>query len=130
MPHGLPPQLDFAQPDEVGDLEWLLLEVDRLPGCEATKRAVKALLSAQAGRRVYFSKKVLVRPQQVDRARQMMDAGASVVQARDRLLGAGVCQSERVAYRLIALALAQRGRDRAQSMRAAQRGLFEGEALG
>lgn len=123
MPHGLPPNLPLQRPDEVSDLEWFVLEVQRIDGCEATKAQVLRLIKAQAGRVIRFTHRVLTRPDQVQRARQLMDAGNCTATVRDALVCAYGC-STRHAYNLIQEALNQRHKDHGQSMRLAQQHLF------
>lgn len=123
MPHGLPPDLPLHRPDEVSDLEWFVLEVQRINGCERTKAAVLELIKAQRGKVIRFTYRVLVRPDQVRRARQLIEAGNSTPTVRDALISAYGC-STRHAYNLIQEALNQRHKDHGQSMRLAQQHLF------
>jgi len=127
MPHGLPPPLDFARSDQVTDLEWLLLEIDRIEGCAETKRKVSLLFQAQAGKRIYFSHRALTKPAQVAAARQLMHQGNPTPVVRDRLVAAFGC-SVRHAYTLIQQALAERGQERHAAMQAAQTDLFRAKA--
>lgn len=119
MPHGLPPDFAFSQSGEVSDLEWLLLEVQRIDGCEATKAQVLRLLKAQAGKVIRFSHRILTRPDQVRWARQLLDAGEPTPVVRDRLRARYGCCSV-TAYTLIQKAIDQRGAERAQELRRAQ----------
>jgi len=119
MPHGLPPPFEFQRPDEVSELEWLLLEIQRIDGCQRTKDAVLTLIKAQAGKVIRFTYRVLTRPDHVQRARQLLDAGNCTPTVRDALVVAYGC-STRHAYHLIQEALNQRGKDYARAMEAAQ----------
>ena len=123
MPHGLPPGLEFAHPDQVSDLEWLLLEIGRIKGCEATKAKFVALLKAQAGRRIYFSHKCLTRPEQVAMALRLLNQGEAAPVVRDRLV-ATFGLSVRHAYTTIEQALNQRGKQRQAAMKALQADMF------
>lgn len=110
-------------PDEVSDLEWLLLEIERLEGCPETKRRALAVIKAQTGKVIRFTHRVLVRPERVQRARELIDAGNPTPQVRDQLVAVYGC-STRHAYELISEALQQRGQELAQRMRRAQIDLF------
>lgn len=123
MPHGLPPDLHFSEPGEVSDYQWLLLEIRRIDGCEATKAKVVRLLEAQAGRVIRFRHKDITRPGQVQRARQLLEAGEPTPVVRDRLCAQYGCGTV-TAYTLIKKAIDQRGQERAQAMRQAQQGLL------
>lgn len=123
MPHGLPPKMRFQRPDEVSDLEWFLLEVERMDGCERTKAQFIQLIKAQAGRVIRFSYRVLVRPDQVQRARELLDAGNPMPLVRDRLCDLYGLR-HRAAYYLIARAIRERGQERAHAMRRAQQSLL------
>lgn len=119
MPAGLPPKMRFQRPDEVSDLEWFLLEIQRIDGCERTKEKLMALVKAQAGRVIRFTSRALTRPDQVQRARELLEAGNPMPVVRDRLCALYHC-APRSAYRLIEKALQQRGKERAHAMRRAQ----------
>ena len=110
--------------DEVRDDEWLMLEIDRAPGPVEFKEHIKSVLRGMAGRSMYWRKAVVVRPWQVGRALELLQAQRTVAQTRTALLDSGVAASERTAYRLIELALAERGRVHAQKMGRAQADLF------
>ena len=119
MPHGLPPKLQFQRPDEVTDLEWFLLEVERMDGCERTKAQLIQLIKSLAGRSIYLSYRALVRPDQVRRARELLDAGNPMPLVRDRLCELYDC-CPRTAYNLIGKAIRERGQQRAETMRRSQ----------
>ncbi len=119
MPHGLPPKLEFANPDEVSELEWLLLEVERAQ----TKAEIVAIIKGMAGKRIYFSHRVLTRPAQVEAALRMLHQGDPTPVVRDRLMALFGC-SVRHAYTLIEQALHQRGKERQAAMQASQADLF------
>lgn len=123
MPHGLPTKIRFQRPDEVSDLEWLLLEIQRIEGCEATKAQVLKLVKTLAGRVIRFTHKVLTRPDQVQRARELLEAGNLTSTVRDRLCAAYGC-CPRTAYNLIQAALNQRGAEHTQALRRAQQDFF------
>lgn len=127
MPHGLPPKLDLSKADQVSDLEWLLIEIERIQGCEATKRQVMAVLKAQTGKVIRFTYRALVRPDQVAHARKMLDEHLPTATIRDRLMTAHGC-SVRHAYTLIQNAVESRGKEREAAMRAAQTDLFRTHA--
>lgn len=110
--------------DEVREDEWLMLEIDRTPGPAEFKERIKSVLRGMAGRSVYWRRSVVVKPWQVGRALELLQAQRTVAQTRAALLDSGVAASERTAYRLIELALAQRGKDYAQRMGRAQADLF------
>lgn len=123
MPHGLPPKMRFQRPDEVSDLEWFLLEIERMDGCKATKARFVQLIKALAGQRIYLSARVLVRPDQVRRARELLDAGNPTPVVRERLRELyGYCPA--TAYNLISKAISERGEERAHAMRRAQQSLL------
>lgn len=123
MSAGLPPKMTFVQrPDQVTEFEWLLLEIERIDGCERTKARLMELLKAQAGRVIRFTFRALVRPDQVKRARELLDAGNPTPVVRDRLCDLYHC-TPRTAYNLIRKAIQQRGQERAECMRAAQQNL-------
>ncbi len=109
--------------DEVTDFEWMVLQIEDIEGCSVTKARVMDVLRAQTGKVLRFTKRALVRPQQLRRARQLLDSGLSVLEVRDALVPQLGC-SQRTAYRVIAAALRQRGRERAARMAQAQGGLF------
>ncbi len=123
MPHGLPPKLQFQRPDEVTDLEWFLLEVERMECCEVAKARFIQLIKAQAGRVIRFSYRVLVRPDQVRQARELLDAGNPMPLVRDRLCELYDC-CPRTAYNLIGKAIRERGQQRAETLRRAQQDFF------
>ena len=90
--------------DEVTDVGWIVSEIGRINGCEATKAAALAILKAHAGKVIRFNCRTLKRPDQVHRARQLLDAGNERPIVRDRLvIEFGV--SRRTAYNLICEAI-------------------------
>lgn len=93
--------------DEASDLEWFLSEIRRINGCERTKEAILGVVKAQAGKVIRFTRRDLVRPTQVIRARQLLDAGNSRATTRDRLRSELGC-STRQAYNLISEAIHSR----------------------
>ena len=116
--------MNMHQDDELNDLQWLLLEIERLDGCARTKGMVLEKIKTMAGRRLYLSKAVLVRPDQVAAARALIDGGYSVAQTRYRLIAAGHCKSVNVAYALIRLAIKQRGRELSDRLAKKQPDMF------
>ena len=85
------------------DLEAIIDEIMRIDGCDSTKRRAIAVLRSQAGRRVYFAKGVLTRPQQV-----AMAAGLMKTMRRNEVRAALMVRlgvSRDVAYDLIRRAL-------------------------
>jgi|GEM_PF-5013913 len=115
--------------DEVREDEWLMLEIDRAPGPVEFKEHIKSVLRGMAGRSMYWRRSVVVKTWQVGRALELLEAQRTVAQTRAALLDSGVAASERTAYRLIQLALAERGKSYAQKMGRAQADLF-GELVG
>lgn len=95
------------QDDAPTDLQLLLLEVQRLDGCEATKARVLRLLKAQAGRVIRFTHRDLTRPDQVAKARALLDAGTPTPVVRDRLRQLYVCTAP-TAYSIIKKARQER----------------------
>ena len=91
--------------DEVTDFEWFMLEFHRIEGCESTKVKLLELIKAQAGKVIRFNLRPLTRPYQVERARQLLDAGNDRPTTRDRLVSEFRC-SKRKAYMLIGEAMA------------------------
>lgn len=80
-------------------LQWLLAELDRMPGCLRTKAGVRALLASMVGQRVTMTRRDLVRPQQRQLARALLDAGFSAQRTRAELvvrLGLGRDTAERL----------------------------------
>lgn len=86
------------------DLEIILHEVERMPGCETTKLRFKAMLKTLAGQRVYFAKSELIRPDHLAMARAMNKSGMArceIAAALEARLGV----SNSTAYRIISKAL-------------------------
>jgi hypothetical protein len=110
--------------DEITDLQWLLLELDRIDGCAHTKALAKAVVRSMAGRRVYFALYALENPEKVNVARALLDVGAPMVQVRNRLVAGGYCDSHDTAYRIIRKALDQRGAELAQTRSKKQTDFF------
>lgn len=96
--------------DEVTDLEWFLLELDRLDDAEFTRSRVAAIVRSFAGRRVYFAKSTLIRPESVKVALALIEAGCCVAATRDRLVDGGYCNSQDTAYRIVREAVDKRGK--------------------
>ena len=86
--------------DETTDFEWFMLEFHRIDGCEHTKAKILKLIKAQAGKVIRFNHRILSRPYQVERARQLLAAGNDRPVTRDRLVSELGC-STRKAYMLI-----------------------------
>jgi len=93
---------------EVTDAEWLMHQLDHLPGCEVTKGRVRDLLRTMAGRRITLQKRALVQPVRVLRAVELLNAGRTVPQVRDALMASRLVGSKRTANRVVAQALAKR----------------------
>ena len=113
--------MDEARRDhEVTDFEWLVLQVEALEGCSVTKERFMALLRANTGKVMRFTRRALLHPHQVRCARRQLDAGLSVAEMRDALAQQfGI--SQRTAYRVIAEALRLRGHERAEQLAQWQR---------
>ena len=90
--------------DEMTDFEWFMAELHRIEGCERTKARIMELIKAQAGKVIRFNLRPLTRPYQVERARQLLDAGNDRPTTRNRLVSEFRC-SKRKAYMLIGEAL-------------------------
>jgi hypothetical protein len=95
--------------EEIGDLEWLLREIDLIPGCARTKTEVRRVLRTLAGRRIFFSRAVVSRPHEVAQALAFLATGRTVAETRDALMEHSRV-SRRKAYELIREALDERGR--------------------
>lgn len=93
--------------DHLTDLELLILQIQRIDGCERTKAAALEVFKRQEGKVIRFTHRLLTRPEQVRRAKQLLDAGHTRAEARDRLVGIYGC-SRRHAYNLIREALNER----------------------
>lgn len=91
-------------PDEISDLEWLLREIDLIPGCARTKAEVRRVLRSLAGRRIYFTRSLVTRPHEVAQALAFLAAGRSVAETRDALMQHSQI-SRAKAYKLINEAL-------------------------
>lgn len=96
-------------PGEVSDLEWLLAEIDRLPDGPGAKSGVVELITRMAGRRVYFSERVVLRADRVREAVRLLESGAPRPQVRDRLMRRYQVGRTK-AYKLIEQALTVRAR--------------------
>ncbi len=75
--------------------------------CELAKAKFLKLIKSQAGKVIRFSVRTLTRPYQVERARQLLDAGNDRPTTRDRLVSELGC-SKRKAYHLISEAIHSR----------------------
>lgn len=95
--------------DEISDLEWLLRQIDLIPGCARTKAEVRRVLRTMAGRRIYFNRSVVSRPHEVAQALAFLATGRSVAETRDALMEHSRV-SRTKAYELIKEALDQRGK--------------------
>lgn len=95
-------------PKEMSDAQWLLHELDMMPGCADTKSRLRRLLTRLSGKSVYFPRAVLERPEDIELAGLLLMRGQSVARARETLRHLlGVSRS--TAYILIGEALRQRG---------------------
>jgi hypothetical protein len=99
--------------DEIQDLEWLLHEIDLIPGCSHTKAEVRRVLRTLAGRRIYFKRALVSRPHEVAQALAFLGTGRSVAETRDALMEHAQV-SRRKAYELIHEALNKRAPVQAQ----------------
>ncbi len=97
----------IVETDELTDLQALLLEFDRIPGCADTKRRIRNLLATLAGKRVYFPRELLQRPAEVELVLALLEGGRTRAQTRDAFM-ARTQASRAKAYRLISVALDQR----------------------
>lgn len=88
--------------------EWLLQELERMEGCEATKAKVRDLLRRMAGQRVWLPKSLLVAPERVRLVLTMLNVGFTPSQAR-RELQARTRISRASAQRVVTDALRKRG---------------------
>jgi hypothetical protein len=99
----------MPKPDDVGPsaLQWFLIELDKRPGCPATKEMVRELLRVMAGQRLFLSRDLLGRGERLRIAQALLAAGFTATQARAEL--AARCKfSRRTADRVVAEALNQR----------------------
>ena len=88
-------------------LQWLLIELDAIPGCIRTKDRMRTLLRGMVGQRMRLTQRDLVRPEAVRVARKLLDAGLSPTEARRALVGRLLISRDR-AERLVMLALSER----------------------
>ena len=100
-----------TQQDDVSNLEWILSECDRIITKDYERQQVRALFESMAGQVLRFTFKVLLRPNRVQHARRLLDAGNDRPTVRDALRARYGC-STRHAYELIQDALNERGKDR------------------
>lgn len=107
--HGADEREDARERDDdgPGPLEWLLGELERMPGCADTKARVRELLRSMVGHRVYLARGLLVTPERRRIARALLDSGFTATQARAELAARGGF-SRRTAERLVAEALQER----------------------
>lgn len=91
-------------------IQWLLAELDALPGCQVTKARVLALLRKMAGQRLQLTRRDLVVAERVRLALRMLDSGLTATQTRHQLAARCHC-SRYTAERAVKEALIQR-RDR------------------
>lgn len=68
------------------ELQELLRELDRMPGCEHTKRGVRDLLRRAAGLRMYLARSDLVQPYRIDQACHLLDMGCHPTEVRARIV--------------------------------------------
>lgn len=61
-----------GSPDEPTAFTVLLAELERLPGCEATKRRVIRLIASHAGERMYVTLRETLRREQVATVRRLL----------------------------------------------------------
>jgi hypothetical protein len=66
-----------AHPDDTGPgpLQWFLAELDRRPGCTATKEMVLELLRSMIGQRLRITSRDLVQPDRLRAVRKLLDSG-------------------------------------------------------
>lgn len=86
--------------DEISDIQWLLHQISAIEGCSATKARFITLIKAQAGKVIRFSRRELIQPDRVQRARQLLLSGTPVPVVRDRLMRQYQC-SQVTAYSII-----------------------------
>jgi len=86
------------------DFELFLHELQAIPPPEFTRERVTTLLQSFEGRRLYLTKRTLVRPHQVRMAAHLLKGGLSRAEAA-RTLSSHLEVSEATAYRIIAKAL-------------------------
>ena len=123
MPHGLPPDLPFPDPNEISDVQWLLLEVQRLNCCEDAKAEFVRLLKGQAGKVIRFSKRILIHPERLDKAKKLLADGLPTSIVRERLCNAYGC-SQSTAYSILQKAIQQANQERAATARRKQQTLL------
>lgn len=87
-------------------LQWLLAEIERMPGCPDTKRGVLALIRTAAGQRLYISRRDTISPHRVEQARAMLASGTSAKDVRRRIAVRFAC-SKNTAARIVSCALSQ-----------------------
>ena len=87
--------------------QWLLLELQTLPGCEDTKARVFELLRRFAGQRLRLTRRDLVQPDRERAASAMLAAGLTATEARRRLAGLYEV-SQDTAERIMSKALSER----------------------
>lgn len=92
----------------MSDLEWLLHELDRLPDGPGAKAGVMDILCRMVGRRVYFSKRALLRAARVREVVRMLEANVKREEIRARLMRRYQMGRSK-AYKLIREALTVRG---------------------
>lgn len=66
-------------------LQWLLREIELMPGCSITKASIMTKLRAAAGQRLYLARRELVSPYRVSQAVQLLDTGMARQEARSRV---------------------------------------------
>lgn len=112
-----------ARDDEMTDFAFMVREIERHLDGPTPREGVLGVLAAQAGRVMRFSRYVVLTPRQVELARRMLDRSWPMEQVRGALQAECGC-SRRTAYRLIAAAIAQRGKERAAEMARSQGDFF------
>ena len=94
-------------PEGPTPLQWLLIELEALPGCQVTKARVLALLRRMAGQRLQLRRRDLLLAERVRLASVLMDSGLTVTETRHQL--AARCQCSRdTAERAVKQALINR----------------------
>lgn len=104
--------------------EWLVSEIERMPGCSATKRAMLALLRRAAGQRLYVARRVIVAPHRLSTARALLGAGLTPTETRARLAAVFECSAD-TAERIVTQAVAPLP----AAATPAQAGLFDDPAV-
>ncbi|MFZ4626292.1 MAG: hypothetical protein ACOYNF_18900 [Rhodoferax sp.] len=102
-------------PQEVSEAQWFVLQICHLEIERTVKNRVLSLVQQLAGKRIYFQKSVLKKPVSIAIARALLDVRLPVVQIRNRLIDGRHAGSFDAAYRIIRLAIAERGKEKSYS---------------